>query len=202
MALSVAQEVGFKIDAAAFKGLETWLRSVTDPDTGRAGYDLPGGPRAHDRHRSSAAGTRSRDPVLRETHRPVVGSFCLSIDEFQTPSSSAVRVIEGIDARTRSPRAATAELFELLGSAACIPPVFDLARPEAHCGGKFDVGHWHGLLRWGNLEAPAQVKEQLFRGDTGASLSRFTARGTRTSSGARRSPASSPSSHRTTGGAA
>ncbi|MEC8495855.1 MAG: hypothetical protein VXZ39_13075 [Planctomycetota bacterium] len=63
-----------------------------------------------------------------------------------------------------------------MGSAACIPPVFDLARPEAHCGGKFDVGHWHGLLRWGNLEAPAQVKEQLFRGDAGANLSRFTAR--------------------------
>ncbi len=63
-----------------------------------------------------------------------------------------------------------------MGSAACIPPVFDLARPEAHCGGKFDAGHWHGLLRWGNLEAPAQVKEQLFRGDTGASLSRSTAR--------------------------
>ena len=120
--------------------------------------------------------TRSREQLLREMHRPVVGSFCPSIDEFQTFFSSAVRVIEGVDAGTRTPKAATAELFELLGSTACIPPVFDLARPEARYGGKFDAGHWHSLMRWGNLEAPAQVKEQLFRGDAGANLSRFSAR--------------------------
>ena len=115
----------------------------------------------------------SREQVLREMHFPEVGSYCPPIAEFQVFFRAAVHIIEAVDAGQKTPAAASDELFTLLRTTRCIPPVFDLGRQEARFGGKFDADHWHRLVRWGNYEAPASVKEQLFRGNPQDNLARF-----------------------------
>ncbi len=43
-ALKAAEDAGLTVDPAAFAGALSWLDEVTDPRTGRCGYDSPGSP--------------------------------------------------------------------------------------------------------------------------------------------------------------
>ena len=126
----------------------------------------------HKRFQASA----SREQLLREMYHPRVGSYCPPIDAFQDFFASAVRVIDAVQDGDTSPEAATDEIFALLRGAECIPPVFELANPSTRFGGKFDAAHWHELMRWGNFDAPGQVKDQLFAGDPQSNLDAFTAK--------------------------
>ena len=42
LALTAAQDAGLDVDTAAFDGARNWLDEVTDPETGRVGYDSAG----------------------------------------------------------------------------------------------------------------------------------------------------------------
>ena len=85
-------------------------------------------------------------------------------------------MIDAVQDGETSPEVATREIFALIRDAGCIPPVFELGNPSARFGSKFDAAHWHELMRWGNFDAPGQVKDQLFGGDPQANLDAFEAK--------------------------
>ena len=118
----------------------------------------------------------TREQLIAELYQPVVGSFCPPVAEFQAFFKAAVDIIEAVDAGRTDAEDAAAALFALLRDSPCVPPVFNLGSPEARYGGKFDATHWKRLVRWGNFDSPASVKEQLFAGDPTENLISFDAR--------------------------
>jgi FADH2 O2-dependent halogenase len=123
----------------------------------------------HTRYRTSGD-----HAVLRDLQLPHTGSFCPSLDEYQRFFTSAVAIIDAVEAGALEPKRAAGQLFTLLERADFIPPVFLLDRPEATHGGKFDFDHIKRLVEWGNRAAPAQVKERLFPGPAQQNLEGFS----------------------------
>jgi len=70
MALKSAQEAGLKIDSAAFTDAIAWLDTVTDPATGRIGYDSKGS------SSSRVPGMNDHFPLDRTETMTAVGLLC------------------------------------------------------------------------------------------------------------------------------
>lgn len=117
---------------------------------------------------------KTKDPeVLKDLHRPHVGSFCPSLDAYQVFFAKAVEIIDAVENGSLEPRRAAEQIFRLIETSDFIPPVFLLDRPEKTYGGRFDYDHMLRFVEWGNLRAPEQVKEKLFPGPAEQNIADF-----------------------------
>jgi tetracycline 7-halogenase / FADH2 O2-dependent halogenase len=115
-----------------------------------------------------------KDPeILRELHLPHVGTFCPSIEAYQEFFSTAVKIIDAVQAEEISESNATTELFKLFKEADFLPPAFNLDKPEVKHSGQYDLEHWLNLVTWGYFKSPQEVKDKLFPGSGEENLTKF-----------------------------
>ena len=111
--------------------------------------------------------------TLVEAYAPIWGSFCPSLNAFQSFFAEAVGIIDAVEAGMMPPQMATSKLFYLIRNADFLAPVFNLAQPEVNNGGSFDAEHLRSLANWGNQLAPEEVKQKLFPGNAYENLQRL-----------------------------
>jgi hypothetical protein len=88
------QDGGFAIDGAAFEGARAWLEKMTDPDTGRTGYVVRGGPPARTQD------MLERFPAVKSEAMTAAG-LVIRLHTGEAPSSPLFR--KGLDLVLRKP---------------------------------------------------------------------------------------------------
>jgi len=117
--------------------------------------------------------TRNKEELWQLLNGTHVGSFVSAIDAYKPYFAEAGRLIRSVDSGTLSPNECTAKLNALVKSVNFLPPGFNFDDLSKKTGGPFTREHWESIIRWGNYEAPSEVKESLYRGDSAENVARF-----------------------------
>jgi FADH2 O2-dependent halogenase len=117
--------------------------------------------------------TRDSEAVIDLLFGKNPGSVVSAIDDFQPYIARVGEIMRSVIDDGMDPKEAANRLVDLIDSVDFLPPGFHFTDLDHKSGGPFTRDHWEQIIRWGNFDAPPQVKEAMYPGDPETNVDNF-----------------------------
>lgn len=103
--------------------------------------------------------------LLKPNAESMVGSFCPSVNSFQLVFESYIKLIESVGDGKMESKTAAKKIFQMVEESRVFPPWYKAGDPKAKHNIEETLDELLEYSRWGNAEAPEELRKAFFAGD-------------------------------------